>query len=147
MQNLALKLKCENNSFIKMDSSQDMFLSESDTLEGGTSGEEGGKDESQIVKYPYALDPCFESKEEMEEYLRSIGQVDVVRTRGERALVEVREGSLRDCSCGECGDSSDTEGFQYLCCHQLFPQWKSLCLETENVACVVKTKVKSEVHH
>ena len=61
-----------------MESSQESQDSYLDLFESQCSSE--APPSSQDSKDPYALDPCFHSKEEMEIFLRNIKQVDDIST-------------------------------------------------------------------
>ena len=121
----------------------DMFSDFSDSKSDTTSfSQESYYEDSN----PYALDPSFSSKEEMSDYLREMGQVDVIVTRDELE-VEIENGVnsreiSRLCDCGHCVLLSDTDGIQYLCCNQRFPSWKAdLCKKDEAVSCVTQCQV------
>lgn len=123
-----------------------MYGSESDQESQSGSNREGTKEDQINTKDPFALDPCFNTEEDLNAYLVSIGQQDVIVTRDN---IEVDVGELagtvkRHCDCGNCErggeDLKVSEKQDYLCCNQRFPNWKVDLSDTESTSsCVTKS--------
>ena len=67
----------------------------------------------------YGDDPCFQTKEELESFMRSCNiKQNEKEFVGENVFYELHKEIVRECSCGVCQDIW-SEGFQHLCCQQV----------------------------
>ena len=99
------------------------------------------------------FDPHFETTEDMENWMKSIGHQEVVIT-SDQDEVEVRgcqESTEKDCDCNICEDIKISPTQDYLCCNQQFQDWKKdLCDETEanRIKCVTNSEAfRASVNH
>ena len=88
------------------------------------------KSAKELDKDPFALDPCFETVEDLQQCLQAIGQQDVLITPDEVEVDIGGDHQERECICYKCEDIKITGSKDYLCCNQKFPTWKEdICSE------------------
>ena len=93
------------------------------------------------VLEPYQNEPCFETKEALENFMKSCSKNKVnlsADSEDENVDTENWKGLKKSCTCGFCGEINSGE-FEHLCCQQI-AVWKTRVSVAESESCLTKAE-------
>ena len=86
----------------------------------------------------YMNDTTFDTREELEEFILTIGLTKAVDSDEEDIDYEGAKYIKKVCTCGHCEDIWSGD-FEHICCQQT-DKWKSLVSEEEAPGCILETE-------
>ena len=84
---------------------------------------------------PYAVDPTFGTKEELDKFLHGCDLQKDKSSDSEDTNFEEYRSVKKVCSCGKCGPIFSGE-YEHICCHQT-NNWRKFVSDEESKFCII----------